>query len=515
MTKVQPFRPHIRQCLQWPSLAVLLTVLFAAILSGCATQPLLPNLSADIAEAGLAPQQVALSIVPLSIAPLSPNSTQPVQYRTQALMQPASTLKIVTASAALAQLGLRWRGESQLLVATSDLNNVAQGRLQQPLIVRGLADYDLDYSTLFELLQQLHARGIRHLDGGIRIDRSLFADRPATNQPFDQSPQAYYNYVPDALPLARNMLQIRVDSRNSNAGTHIQLIPNWQQLQVQSELRLVAAPCRSANTDDWQWMYRPPAIPPHSSQSNNTHMAATNAELTVRGDFPHNCLFERTQAVLAPEITLELALRTSWQQLGGSAFGALQFGNTPANYQVLARHYSRPLPQLIHQMNKESDNGLAQLLFHRLANPSNQASELTLAQAEQQVLLWLNKNQINTDGMQLNNGSGLSRTAQLSAEQLAAVLAYNWRQPWAPEFISSLPLAGQDGTIQKRFQQAPVLNQARLKTGTLRNVTAIAGYVWDQQQRPYVFVAIVNAENASSAGRQLINRWVTQLAQSN
>jgi D-alanyl-D-alanine carboxypeptidase/D-alanyl-D-alanine-endopeptidase (penicillin-binding protein 4) len=223
---------------------------------------------------------------------------------------------------------------------------------------------------------------------------------------------------------------------------------------------------------------------------------------------------ERYQAVFDKDVTLELALRTSWQQLGGTGFGAVQFGKTPDNYQLLARHHSRPLPQLVHQLNKESDNGLAQLLFQRLANPSNQANDLSLAQAEQQVLLWLSQNQINTKGMQLENGSGLSRTAQLSAEQLAAILVYNWRQAWAPEFISSLPLAGQDGTIRQRFQQSPVLNQARLKTGTLRNVTAIAGYVWDQQQRPYVFVAIVNANNASSAGRPLLNRWVTQLVQS-
>lgn len=497
-----------------PSFAWLLTI----ALTGCASKPLYPDLAADIAAAGLAPDQVALSIVPLTA-----NSTKPVQYRADAMMQPASTLKVVTTSAAFANLGLLWRGETQLLVAKSDLANLAAGRLQQPLIVRGLADYDLDYATLYELLQQLRARGIHTLDGGMLIDRSLFAETPA-KVPFDQSPQAYYNYQPDALPLGRNMLQVRIDSRqvaSSSAAnaTTVVLIPHWPGIDVKSELTITDAPCKTANTDGWQWLYQPTAplttAPLTTETKTSSAPTIPAATLVVRGDFPRNCLLERYQAVFDKDVTLELALRTSWQQLGGTDFDAVQFGKTPDNYQLLARHHSRPLPQLVHQLNKESDNGLAQLLFQRLANPSNQANDLSLAQAEQQVLLWLSQNQINTKGMQLENGSGLSRTAQISAEQLAAILAYNWRQAWAPEFISSLPLAGQDGTIRQRFQQSPVLNQARLKTGTLRNVTAIAGYVWDQQQRPYVFVAIVNANNASSAGRPLINRWVTQLVQSN
>ena len=189
----------------------------------------------------------------------------------------------------------------------------------------------------------------------------------------------------------------------------------------------------------------------------------------------------------------------------------MRFGDTPDGYQVLASHYSRPLPQLVQQMNKVSDNGLAQLVFQRLADPSEQARELTLKAAEHQVLTWLASQQISTSGMVLDNGSGLSRSARLSTAQLAALLQANWQQPWIYEFIASLPLAGQDGTIRQRFANSVVLNQARLKTGTLNNVTAIAGYVWDEQQRPYVFVAMVNAENAQSAGRELINRWLEQL----
>lgn len=482
-------------------------------LTGCASQPLWPDVEKDIKAAGLKPSEVALSIVPLTAMPLTAKSftaeppTPALHYRADALMQPASIMKVVTSSAALATLGLRWQGETQLLVAESDLITMVNGQLTSPLVLRGLADYDVSYGDLAELLLQLRARGVTHLASGVLVDRRLFAPMPSDEErkPFDEAPQAYYNYQPDALPLARNMLQIRIDSRGARKQPELTLIPRWQGLQLDNQLQLSQTTCEQASTNGWRFAVNP-SVDPSMGQRGEPQFT-----LTMRGSFPPNCLLERYQAVLPREFNLELALRSLWQQLGGTWQGAMRFGDTPDGYQVLASHYSRPLPQLVQQMNKVSDNGLAQLVFQRLADPSEQARELTLKAAEHQVLTWLASQQISTSGMVLDNGSGLSRSARLSTAQLAALLQANWQQPWIYEFIASLPLAGQDGTIRQRFANSVVLNQARLKTGTLNNVTAIAGYVWDEQQRPYVFVAMVNAENAQSAGRELINRWLEQL----
>ncbi len=504
-------------------------------LTGCANKPLLPDVQTDIEAAGLKPSEVAISIVPLNTAPLSGRADvqgfgtskdrtnditeiPPLHYRADALMQPASIMKVVTSSAALANLGLRWHGETQLLVAESDLANMATGQLTAPLVLRGLADYDLNYGDLAELLLQLRARGVTHLAGGVIVDNFLFAPMPSDEdrEPFDEAPQAYYNYQPDALPLARNMLQIRIDSRGTTKP-ELTLIPTWQGLVLDNQLRLSQGACEDASTNGWQWQVSQREIGQPYFERGQPLFQSKDGQpqfiLTVRGDFPRNCLLERYQMVLPRQLNLELALRSLWQQLGGTWQGPLRYGDAPAAYQVLVSHHSRPLPQLVQQMNKISDNGLAQLVFQRLADPSAQARQLSLAAAEQQVLDWLASQHVSTEGMVLDNGSGLSRSARLSTSQLAALLQANWRQPWIYEFIASLPLAGHDGTIRQRFAQSVVLNQARLKTGTLNNVTAIAGYVWDKQQRPYVFVAMVNAENAQSAGRQLINRWLEQLVQ--
>ena len=78
--------------------------------------------------------------------------------------------------------------------------------------------------------------------------------------------------------------------------------------------------------------------------------------------------------------------------------------------------------------------------------------------------------------------------------------------------MASLPLAAVDGTLKNRFVKQAAAGKARLKTGTLRDVTALAGYVWDAKQRPWVWVSLVNHPDAIQRGKPLLDSWVNQLA---
>ena len=119
----------------------------------------------------------------------------------------------------------------------------------------------------------------------------------------------------------------------------------------------------------------------------------------------------------------------------------------------------------------------------------------------------------NEPAIVLSNGSGLARDTQLSAQQLASLLQQAWIGPLMPEFIASLPLAGIDGTLTRqpaRFGAA--LGRAHLKTGSLRDVVALAGYVQSASNKRYVLVAIINHPQAAAARPALdaIVRWVAQ-----
>ena len=99
----------------------------------------------------------------------------------------------------------------------------------------------------------------------------------------------------------------------------------------------------------------------------------------------------------------------------------------------------------------------------------------------------------------LDNGSGLSRDGRVSADSLARLLAAAWRSPIMPEFVSSLAISGMDGTVRRRMRDSDAAGLAHLKSGSLRDVRALAGYVLAASGRRYLVVSVVNDERAQQA----------------
>jgi serine-type D-Ala-D-Ala carboxypeptidase/endopeptidase (penicillin-binding protein 4) len=134
----------------------------------------------------------ALSAMAVPLAHRAP----PWRHRAQESMQPGSTMKLVTSIVALDRLGPNQRGFTELRSAAP----IADGTLQGDLVLKGGADVELDTARLWALLLELRQRGVGRIDGDILIDRTLF--RPARMDvglpPFDESPEFYYNVIPDA-----------------------------------------------------------------------------------------------------------------------------------------------------------------------------------------------------------------------------------------------------------------------------------------------------------------------------
>ena len=137
----------------------------------------------------------------------------------------------------------------------------------------------------------------------------------------------------------------------------------------------------------------------------------------------------------------------------------------------------------------------------------------TAANAEVTVRHWLRGERIDDAGLVLDNGSGLSRSEKISPLQLAQVVRAAARKPWAPEFMASLPVAGVDGGMQRRLASPALTGRARLKTGTLRDVTALAGYLPDQDGNLLVVAAMLNHDNAKSKiSRPILDALMLALA---
>ena len=155
----------------------------------------------------------------------------------------------------------------------------------------------------------------------------------------------------------------------------------------------------------------------------------------------------------------------------------------------------RRLTEVVRDINKLSNNVMAQQLFLTLGATLRGAG--TPDAARDLLAKWL-RGRIGSAaaGSVVVNGSGLSRDSRISALALGRLLQAAWASPVMPELMSSLPVAGIDGTLRKA-KGAP--GRAHLKTGSLRDVVGIAGYVLADSGRRYVVVAIVNDANANAA----------------
>ena len=139
--------------------------------------------------------------------------------------------------------------------------------------------------------------------------------------------------------------------------------------------------------------------------------------------------------------------------------------------------------------------------------------EDTATRSRQVIQEWMQRRGIDTNGMLIDNGSGLSRTGRIAPLQLAGVLQAMQQSVWAPEFQSSLPIVALDGTMRKRLLGSPAASRARIKTGTLKNVVAIAGYVPDANNQLCVVVAMINSDLVGNGnGRAAVDALIEWVA---
>ncbi|MFN0182417.1 MAG: D-alanyl-D-alanine carboxypeptidase/D-alanyl-D-alanine-endopeptidase [Aquabacterium sp.] len=178
-----------------------------------------------------------------------------------------------------------------------------------------------------------------------------------------------------------------------------------------------------------------------------------------------------------------------------------------------SQHVSKPLPVLVHEINKRSDNLPARHLMLSLS-PGFPLKPATLASARLRLERWLRLQGIADGEIELDNGSGLARNERGTPRALAQLLRLAVSGRHGEVFIDSLPLAGVDGTLQHRLTAPGVRGKARLKTGTLLDTRALAGYVDDSRGRRHVVVLLAQHPQAERAVPALdgIVEWVTRQA---
>ena len=399
-------------------------------------------------------------------------------------MNPASVMKLVTTYAALEQLGpaYRWKTEAYATGALTD------GVLEGDLYLKGGGDPKLDLEAFGRLVRALRGKGLREIRGGLVIDRSLFPSRgdPAR---FDGDPFRPYNVLPDALLVNYRSLRFVFIPEAERGAVRVYAEPRPPALEIVNVLRLADGPCLegSAFRELLQAAYEP-----------------ARKRVVFSGQYRQRCgEKDLNVALLEPNDQVAGVLRQLWAESGGvwqapGNGGDVREGKVPPEAKLLHVQESQPLAEIVRDTNKFSNNIMARHLFLTLG-ARNGAEPASTQAAAAAVRAWLAGKGIAAPELVMENGSGLSRAERISAGSLAALLQAAWRSPVMAEFVSSMPIAGIDGTMRKRVRGESVAGQAHIKTGLLAEVRAMAGYVLDRSGRRVAVVMLVNHPNAHLA----------------
>jgi D-alanyl-D-alanine carboxypeptidase/D-alanyl-D-alanine-endopeptidase (penicillin-binding protein 4) len=216
------------------------------------------------------------------------------------------------------------------------------------------------------------------------------------------------------------------------------------------------------------------------------------------------------RSVMTPASYAFGTFKRLWAHWGGEIGGGMRHGLAPARRPLIVWQ-SRTLAELIRPLNKWSNNVMTRMLLYSLA-AAKFKPPFTKAQGIEVLLDYLRDNGLDATGLVVDNGSGLSRDAHITAELMNALLRHAYAAPYMPEFIASMSINGLDGTARRRFAGRPEAGHMHLKTGRIDNVAAIAGYVKTVSKKNYTVALMINHQNIHhGAGTEIQNavlKWV-------
>ncbi len=435
-------------------------------------------------EAVLARQRVPTEHFTLLVQPVD-GSAPRAAHRHTTPVNPASVMKLVTTFAALDTFGPAFTWQTGVwLDGTVD----AGGTLRGDLILRGSGDPKLVVERLTTLLQRVQALGIRQITGDIVLDRSAMEPVEADPGAFDGEPLRPYNATPDALLINFKAMVFTFVPDRSAGVARVALDLPLAGVQWPATVPLGPGECA-----DWRGQLRADFSDP--------------AQLRFAGAYPAAC-GERVWPVAYPDPRSHAARAVAgvWAALGGGLTGAVRDGRVSPRARLAFEFPSLPLADVVRDVNKFSNNVMAQQVFLSLSAPTAVGgAPASLAASRDMVRRWWGERVGHPQPPVVDNGSGLSRQERISAEALAALLRAAWLSPVMPDLMASLPLSGVDGTLRRqRLRVGPpgasgVGVAAHLKTGSLRDVAGVAGYVLGRSGQRYIVVAIANTPNPGAA----------------
>jgi serine-type D-Ala-D-Ala carboxypeptidase/endopeptidase (penicillin-binding protein 4) len=453
--------------------------------SGNAVTPMPPELAKVWAQSKLPDSSLSLIVKEIDgprLMAMSPDT----------LRNPASVMKLVTTYAALSQLGPNYVWYTNFMLdAESRVDD--KGVLSGPLYLRAGGDPVLMLPDIWRLMRDLRLRGIREISD-IVIDRSVFGDVTIDTSAFDGSADRPYNASPDAFMVGFGAMRLVFSPDPATKTWKSFIDPPLPGIELDANVAWVEGKC-----------------PGSPGVTTDTTFSGETVRIRVSGRAAGSCgEFDLFRLALSQQEFGARILKEMWREVGGTMTGQVRNGKIPGAALAVASHQSPPLSEVIRLINKRSNNVMTRVLLLTMGAEAGRrpATVTGSVQVAQEILA---KQGLPMTGMVLDNGSGLSRNGVVSAESLTQMLERAWKSPMMPEYVSSLAILGVDGTTRNRLRERSTQSLAHLKTGGLRDVRSVAGYVWSKSGKRYVVVSMVNHERAHDARafENALIKWLT------
>ena len=464
----------------------MVVLMLAALAAGAADAAMPPALRQAAQRAGLTESMIGIWISPAGVdkPALSVNGTRN--------FTPASTAKVVTTMAGLDLLtpAFRWK-----TLVRADAAPDERGRITS-VSITGDGDPHRVSESLWLMAERLRGLGVREIVGDITLDRSAFAVEVIDQGAFDGEANESYNVGADALLTNMKSLSLTFHPDSMAGIARITSFPGLMGIQVQRTVPLD----RSARCDGDEWQRR-------------LHGDFSGPKVSFKGAYPLSCGTKSWHyaGYSADEFSTR-SLGYVLAQTGIVWKGRGIEGKADQDAFLLLTEDSKPLVTIVGLINKYSNNPMARQLYLTLSfmDEYGWAQPASIERSRKVLDRWLQECSVPVAEVNLENGSGLSRKAWISPRAMGKVLNYAYKSPYAAEFISSLPIAGLDGTMRKRGVSS---GSAHMKTGYINNVWAEAGYLTDVAGRRWSVAVTVNYPGSGrkphgKAFIDAVNRWV-------
>ncbi|MGE7435986.1 D-alanyl-D-alanine carboxypeptidase/D-alanyl-D-alanine endopeptidase [Kitasatospora sp. NPDC001175] len=425
-------------------------------------------------------------------------ATGQVLYRRSpgALLLPASTLKTVTAAAALELLGPGHRFGTDVLAAGRHAGSTLEG----DLVLRGGGDPSLLPADLDTLAHGVADSGITTVSGALLADASRYDGVPlGPNWAWDDQ-AAYYSPQISALTLA-------TDTDYDPGTVRLTLTPGGQAgLPAAVRLTPQEAPVRLSGRID--------TGSAGSERSVDVGRQPGTNDLVLTGSVPSDGgTSEEWVAVENPAEVSATVFAAALARHGVTVRGQVRAGRAPADAAVLAHHDSAPLSALLVPFLKLSNNGIAEHLVKEIGRV--RAGSGSWSAGLDQITAFVHRNGLDVTPARQADGSGLSRHNLMTTQRLCQLLEFARSRPWFSTWYDALPVAGDPrrmvgGTLAGRLRGTAAQGRLHAKTGSMTGVDALAGYLDRPDGHRLVFTVLLN--NFAGAGpRPVIDAFVLRL----